>query len=43
MPRADNRLIAAEDAPDAELDALAQLNLIDRVAEGDEANEDRAR
>jgi low affinity Fe/Cu permease len=43
VPRADNRLIAAEDAPDAELDALAQLNLIDRLTDGDEANKDRAR
>jgi low affinity Fe/Cu permease len=30
MPQADNRLIAAEHAPDDELDALAQLNLADR-------------
>ena len=30
LPNADNRLIAAEDAPDDELDALAQLNLADR-------------
>ena len=34
LPQADNRLIAAEDAPDDELHALAQLNLRDRVTEG---------
>ena len=32
MPHADDRLIAAEDAPDEELAALAELNLTDRDA-----------
>ncbi len=30
MPTADNRLIAVEEAPDEELEALADLNLADR-------------
>ncbi len=30
QPSADNRLIALEEAPDAELEALADLNLADR-------------
>lgn len=30
LPRADNRLIAAESAPDEELTALGQLNATDR-------------
>lgn len=34
VPHADNRLIAAEDATDDELHALAQLNLRDRVTGG---------
>ena len=32
LPTADNRLIAVEEAPDAELEALADLNLADRQA-----------
>jgi len=34
LPRADNRLIAAESASDEELDALAQLNATDRRSAG---------
>jgi len=35
QPLADNRIIAVEEAPDAELEALADLNLADREqAEG---------
>ena len=30
MPTADDRLIAVEEAPDQELEALAELNLVDR-------------
>lgn len=30
LPAADRRLIAVEEAPDAELEALAELNLADR-------------
>ena len=32
LPSADDRLIAVEEAPDAELEALADLNLADREA-----------
>ncbi len=32
MPNADDRLIAVEEAPDAELEALADRNLADREA-----------
>ncbi len=35
MPAADNRLIAVEEAPDAELEALADLNLADRERAGE--------
>jgi len=35
MPTADDRLIAVEEAPDAELEALADLNLADREAAAD--------
>lgn len=34
QPLADNRLIAVEEAPDAELEALADLNLADRELAG---------
>ncbi len=35
QPLADNRIIAVEEAPDAELEALADLNMADREqAEG---------
>jgi low affinity Fe/Cu permease len=37
VPDADNHLIAAEDAPDEELDALAQLNLADREGQAPDA------
>ncbi len=35
MPTADDRLIAVEEAPDAELEALVDLNLADREAAAD--------
>jgi low affinity Fe/Cu permease len=41
MPAADNGLIAAEDAPDDELDALAALNRADRERHGPTADRPR--
>ena len=42
MPAADDRLIAAEDAPDDELDALSALNRADREQRGPAADQHRA-
>jgi low affinity Fe/Cu permease len=39
MPHADHRLIAAEDAPDDELEARAQLNRADRTSQAPDADE----
>jgi low affinity Fe/Cu permease len=41
MPAADNALIAAEDAPDDELDALGALNRADRERQGPTADRPR--
>jgi low affinity Fe/Cu permease len=42
VPAADNGLIAAEDAPDDELDALAALNRADRERHGPTADRPRS-
>lgn len=38
QPTADSRLIAVEEAPDGELEALADLNLADRIQAVNESN-----
>lgn len=40
LPSADDRLIAVEEAPDGELEALADLNLADRQAADPDASAD---
>src|SRR5256714_12446740 len=42
MPAADDGLIAAEDAPDDELEALAALNRADRERRGPDADDHRS-